>query len=237
MLKQLTKTELAIATNRTLFPNKVKSVSDGMGKTERVIKKSTNVKLGKRVTKGKFKGMFIYTLTLEERATCAVSCVHYETCYGNNMPFATRYKADRALIVAIASELKELNERHKKGFLVRLHILGDFFSTEYVAHWNNWLAQFTNLNVYGYTEKKQGEPIGDALENMRIKYASRFMVRVSGDTARDTLTALSYDDERAQLQVKTKQAFICPVQLDKTASCGSCSLCWTSQKNVVFYTH
>ena len=42
MLKQLTKTELAIETGRTLFPNKVKSVSDGMGKTERAIKQSTN---------------------------------------------------------------------------------------------------------------------------------------------------------------------------------------------------
>tara|TARA_R110000824_G_scaffold3241_1_gene15375 strand:- start:11402 stop:12115 length:714 start_codon:yes stop_codon:yes gene_type:complete len=237
MLKQLTKTELAIATNRTLFPNKVKSVSDGMGKTEKVIKKSTNVKLGKRVTKGKFKGMPIYTLTLEERATCAPSCVHYETCYGNNMPFATRYKADGALIIAIAHELQELNQRHKNGFLVRLHILGDFFSTEYVAHWDSWLSQFKNLNVYGYTEKKQGEPIGDALENMRIKYTIRFMVRISGDTARDNLTALSYDDNRAKKQIKTKQAFVCPVQTYMTDSCSTCGLCWTSKKNVVFITH
>jgi len=52
----LSKTEIAIQNDRSLFHAfKVKSVNDGMGKSERVIKKSTNVKLGKRVTKGKLK--------------------------------------------------------------------------------------------------------------------------------------------------------------------------------------
>ena len=234
----MSKTEMAIKNGVSVFhAHKVKSVLDGMGKTENVIKKSTNIKLGKKVTKGILKGIPIYTVTLEERATCAKTCAHWSTCYGNNMPFATRYEGDKALTDRIALELEQLNRKHKNGFLVRLHILGDFYSVEYVELWNKWLSQFENLYVYGYSERKSGTPIGDALNVIRTRWTTRFMVRVSGDFNLRTMTALSYDDERAIEQLVNKQAFICPVQEDKTDNCASCGLCWTAQKNVVFKTH
>ena len=44
-MQQLSKTELAIMNSKTVFSNKVKSISDGMGKTEKLLKVSTNVKL------------------------------------------------------------------------------------------------------------------------------------------------------------------------------------------------
>ena len=47
-------------------------------------------KLGRLVTKGKFKGYKVFSLTLEERATCPTSCERWGDCYGNNMPFAHR---------------------------------------------------------------------------------------------------------------------------------------------------
>ena len=206
-------------------------------KTERVIKKSTNIKLGKKVSKGIFKGMPIYTVTLEERATCSNTCAHWTTCYGNNMPFATRYKADDALLAVMALELEQLNRKHKNGFLVRLHILGDFYSVDYVELWNKWLDKFDNLYVYGYSERKQNTPIGKALQILRNKYDKRFMVRISGDLETQTMAAISYDDKRALKQLENKQAFICPVQEDKTASCSTCGLCWTTKKNVIFITH
>jgi hypothetical protein len=233
----LTKTQIAIKTGRTLFPNKVKNVADGLGKTENVIKKSTNKKLGKRVTKGKFTGMPMFTVTLEERATCSTSCVHYKTCYGNSMPFATIYEANTALIDRMEIELKILNVKYPMGFLVRLHVLGDFYSINYVNKWNTWLKTFENLHVYGYSEKKDNDPIGIKLNKVRAKYGRRFMVRVSGDVKRSTMSALSYDDIRTRDQIKNKQAFICPVQLDQTDTCSTCSLCWTTQKNVIFLTH
>ena len=233
-----TKTEIAIENGVSVFhAHKVKSVLDGMGKTERVIKKSTNIKLGKKVTKGIFKDMPIFTVTLEERATCSDTCLHWWTCYGNNMPFATRYEANDALTDAMEIELEELNRKHKNGFLVRLHVLGDFYSVEYVELWDKWLAQFDNLYVYGYSERKTGTPIGDALNILRERWTSRFMVRVSGDFSLSTMTALSFDDNRAVTQIKNKQAFLCPVQEDKTDGCGTCGLCWTAKKNVVFKTH
>lgn len=233
-----TKTEIAIENGVSVFhAHKVKSVLDGMGKTERVIKKSTNIKLGKKVTKGIFKDMPIFTVTLEERATCSDTCLHWWTCYGNNMPFATRYEANDALTDAMEIELEELNRKHKNGFLVRLHVLGDFYSVEYVELWDKWLAQFDNLYVYGYSERKTGTPIGDALNILRERWTSRFMVRVSGDFNLTTMTALSFDNDMAVSQIENKQAFLCPVQEDKTDSCGTCGLCWTAKKNVVFKTH
>ena len=233
-----TKTEIAIENGVSVFhAHKVKSVLDGMGKTERVIKKSTNIKLGKKVTKGIFKDMPIFTVTLEERATCSDTCLHWWTCYGNNMPFATRYEANDALTDAMEIELEELNRKHKNGFLVRLHVLGDFYSVEYVELWDKWLAQFDNLYVYGYSERKTGTPIGDALNILRERWTSRFMVRVSGDFNLTTMTALSFDNDMAVSQIENKQAFLCPVQEDKTDGCGTCGLCWTAKKNVVFKTH
>jgi hypothetical protein len=235
MLQGLTKTQAAIINGVSLFHNhKVKSISDGMGKTERVIKRSTNVKLGKVVTKGRFKGYPIYTVTLEERATCDSGCFHYKTCYGNNMPFATRYKADNHLIPTMHNELIELQRKHPNGFLVRLHILGDFFSVDYVNQWAQWLELFPALNVYGYTERKRNTTIGKLVYAMQ---GSRFMVRTSGDTTAPTMTALSFDDDLGAAKVVSKEAFICPVQLDKVNDCGSCGLCWQASKPVIFLTH
>ena len=231
-------TDNAIKNGESVFhAHKVKSVLDGMGKTEKVIKKSKNKKLGKKVTKGIFKNMPIYTVTLEERATCSNTCEHWKTCYGNNMPFATRYKADNALTDAMEIELEELNRKNKNGFLVRLHVLGDFYSLDYCGIWCTWLNKFENLYVYGYSERKRHTPIGSALDAMRHLYNERFRVRISGDIYSGNWTALSYDNRFAKKQLKEKKAFLCPVQEDKTDNCGTCGLCWTSSKNVVFLTH
>ena len=140
-MKTLSKTELAIANARTVFTNRIKQADrETMGKSELLIKKSTNVKLGKRVTKGKWKGFPIFTLTLEERATCPRSCAHWADCYGNNMLYAFRYEAGPELEAMLETELAELQRKYPNGFLVRLHILGDFYSVGYVAKWAKWLG-------------------------------------------------------------------------------------------------
>lgn len=229
-----TKTQQAIDNSQSLFQYKVKSVTDGMGKTEKVIKKSTNAKLGKRVTKGRLKGMPIYTVTLEERKTCPSTCAHWKDCYGNNMHLATRYTYDGALLNAMSNELHELQKKHPKGFLVRLHVLGDFPDMPYVHFWGAALRRFPALHVYGYTAHHKGTPLGDMISSM---VSPRFMVRESGAFKEAHMTAVSYDNPTAQGMLLYKQAFICPVQEDKVSDCGACGLCWTSEKPVVFKTH
>lgn len=243
-METLTKTQLAIATGRTIFRTTLKDTTqDTLGKSERVIKESTNVKLGKRVTKGKLKGFKILTVTLEERKTCPRSCAHWSNCYGNNMPFATRYAANSDLESRMESELTELQKKNPKGFLVRLHILGDFYSVAYVDKWKKWLDSFPALHVYGYTANQPDasdvteSAIGQAVLSIQQQNPTRFAIRFSGNFERNQMTALSGDDSRAMQLADSGKAFVCPVQTGKTASCGTCGLCWTAEKPVVFLTH
>jgi hypothetical protein len=243
-MQELTKTQLAVMNGRTLFQATLKDTSvDALGKSERVIKESTNVKLGKRVTKGKLKGFKILTVTLEERKTCPRSCAHWANCYGNNMPFATRYAANDNLVERMELELVELQRKNPRGFLVRLHILGDFYSVAYVDKWKEWLARFPALHVYGYTANQPNasdateRDIGQAVLAIQQDEPIRFAVRFSGNFERDSMTALSGDDTRATDLVAKGKAFVCPVQTGKTDSCGTCGLCWSATKAVVFLTH
>ena len=252
---EMSKTQIAINNNVSVYHNRVKSVSDGMGKTEKVIKKSTNIKLGKKVTRGKLKGFPIYTVTLQERATCPVSCKHYSTCYGNNMMFAIRYNADDELIAMMESELHDLQAKYPNGFLVRLHVLGDFYSVSYVAQWAKWFGMFPALHVYGYTAN-QFDAVNDtergivqAVASLRNACGIRFAVRSSGSYS-DQFAALSADEKQARDMLVNRQAFQCPTQISKATGklakkdeetlvpdCGACGLCWQSQKPVVFLTH
>jgi|14BtaG_2_1085337.scaffolds.fasta_scaffold03693_11 hypothetical protein len=261
-MKSLSKTEIAIANAKTVFGNRVKQANrDTMGKTELLIKRSTNVKLGKKITKGKFAGFPIYTLTLEERATCPRSCAHWADCYGNNMMYAYRYAAGPALEAMLEAELSDLQRKHPRGFMVRLHILGDFYSVSYVAKWASWLGKFPALHIYGYTannpfcyptkENQKEREIGQAILSLRTACPDRFAIRFSGNFDDESgWTANSYDDQRAVAAVQAKQAFLCPTQISKTTGkyaqkgeetlvpdCGACGLCWTAKKPVVFITH
>jgi hypothetical protein len=168
---------------------------------------------------------------------------------------ATRYVADDALIDQIESDLTELQRKYPSGFLVRLHVLGDFYSVAYVAQWAKWLGMFPALHVYGYTanqpnatdNKERG--IGQAVLSLRLACDGRFAVRFSGSKSTNH-SALSYDDADARQLVADKRAFVCPTQISKAtgqlakkdeatraASCGACAACWQSNKPVVFHTH
>jgi hypothetical protein len=81
-------------------------------------------------------GMPIYTLTLEERATCPTSCGHWRSCYGNSMHFAHRIDhRSPGFATLLAANVKRLGVEHPHGFVVRLHVLGDFYSVAYVDLW------------------------------------------------------------------------------------------------------
>ena len=239
----LTKTQIAANAGKTLFQYRVKKADSSlMAKTEKLIKKSTNAKLGKKVNKGHYKGFPIFTLTLEERATCPKSCVHWLDCYGNHMRYAYRYEAGPALEAMLETELTELQRKHPKGFLVRLHILGDFYSVGYVAKWAGWLGKFPALHVYGYTANqpnasdKLERAIGQAILSLRDNANGRFAVRFSGNFD-DNFSANSFDDIRSKQAIERKEAILCPEQTKQVNSCADCAVCWVAQKPVIFQTH
>lgn len=204
---------------RTLFPTRV---SDPEGK---LLKSGHNQrKIGSHVSKGKWSGMPIFTLTLEERATCPRTCSHWLDCYGNHMHFPKRHRHGQQLVSMLKAELKYLNAIHPGGFVVRLHILGDFYSIQYVRFWHWCMHKFKCLHVFGYTARTMEEKIGEGLRDVRQGFPDRWWVRWSD---RDDKTLLSTGES----------GIVCPAQTGKTDCCGTCGLCWTAQKPIRFLLH
>jgi len=198
------------------------------------IKKSSNGKLGKLITKGRWKGFKIFTLTLEERRTCPTTCPHWNDCYGNNMPFAHRFIHGATLEKRIEADLTRLQQKHPNGFALRLHVLGDFYSIEYVQLWDEWLRRFPALHIWGYTARHPGvDPIGDAIESVRTDpdIGARFRLRYSGGSKFGLTPSADPADWNGE-------GFICPEQTGKTDTCGSCGIaCAMTEVTVRFLSH
>lgn len=218
----------AVVEARTLFPSTVQDRLD-----ERVLKSGHNSpKIGRHVTKGQWEGFPIYCLTLEERATCPTSCKEWRSCYGNRMPFAHRFQAGPALEERIEAELDELQRAHPYGFVVRLHVLGDFYSAAYAERWAEWLAAFPALHVFGYTAWSETSPIGRVLDAMRRGDGwQRFALRFSNGTAAEGPISITADRAIAG-------AVQCPAQTGASLCCGTCTLCWAAPgKPIRFARH
>lgn len=189
-----------------------------------------NRKIGSHIAKGRLTGAPIFTLTLEERATCPKSCQQWSVCYGNNMNWPKRLVHGPELEKRLEQELSDLNERHPDGFMIRLHVLGDFYSIRYVRLWKRWLTWFPALHVYGYTAWSIKSKIGRAIADLRNEQWDRFAIRTSGGRGRKS-TVVLYDSKPVEGVIR------CPVETDQTACCGSCGLCWNSEKRIGFILH
>jgi hypothetical protein len=221
----------AVVEGRTIFPSRVFNPAD-VGRV--LIPGESSRKIGGRVTKGPWKGSRIFTLSLEERASCPHSCTHWRTCYLNHMPFTKRLRHGPALVERIEQELTELTERHPEGIIVRAHISGDFWCTRYVRQWARWLRQFSNLRVFGYTAHLPRSPIGSEIKAVTDRHWSRFAIRFSNST----LKSRAANTIRHQpLQPVVPEGIVCPAQTGKTETCGTCALCWASEKNIAFIAH
>lgn len=202
----------------------------------KILKPSTNKKLGKKVLKGKYKDYKFFTLTLVERETCPNDCIHWSDCYGNNMPFAHRMSAkdEELLMKRIYNDL--LNNTNKL-LLIRLHILGDFFSVKYVKFWRKMLNTFNNIGLYGYTANniKSSIPLSRAIakEIIKLNNNEHCHIRFSNDL-NVSFSANSYDIVKPLKGV----SIVCPVQENKTANCGTCGLCCNQkEQQTIFKTH
>ena len=192
-----------------------------------------NRKIGKTVTKGEWAGMPIYTLTLAERSTCPRSCEFWAACYGNAMNWARRLEAGPVLEDVLVVEIMQHANRHPDGFVVRLHVLGDFYSVEYVDLWRRLLRQYPSLRVFGYTaylpdaDDQREAAIGEAVAVTRMQFPDRFRVRFSGEETRVVT------DEGFQ----EPGVLVCPAEKSEKASCGSCAFCWEREEEIAFILH
>lgn len=222
----------AIAAGRSIFHRKGVKRPDEMANV--LVSGHSNVKIGRDVRKGALRGYWIYTLSLEERATCPRTCHHWATCYGNNMPYAKRvdHTDRRALQDAIVNDvLRLLNVRGRRGILVRLHALGDFFSAPYVRFWAQLLDAYPRLAIYGYTAWSPSSDIGKAITAVKRAHGGRFAIRWSnGGGASDCTVPIRTVDEPVN-------AIVCPEQTGATAACATCGLCWGTTRNIAFVEH
>jgi hypothetical protein len=201
----------------------------------------SNVKIGRDVRVGKFKGWWLYTLSLEERKTCPRACHHWQNCYGNSMPYAKRidHRANSFLHLLEENIERLLAVKGRPGIIVRLHALGDFHSVDYVEFWGQMLARHPGrLMVFGYTAYLPTDPdpksaaIGRAVDQLIDLYPGRAMIRFSngGFDTRSTVPIVDAVD-------CPPGAFVCPEQTGQFDACGKCGACWTTLKNVAFMAH
>lgn len=216
---------------RTKFSKAVKHVSE---MRTLLVSGHSNVKIGRDVRKGLHRGYWIFTLSLEERKTCPSSCSHWQDCYGNNMPFAKRIRHDDpAFLPTLEREIEDLLAvRGRPGILIRLHALGDFYSTAYVAFWDRMLQKHPRLAIYGYTARRSGTAIAYSINELNKSYGRRCMIRFS-DGGLTTMSTTSIPD----VEARPANAFVCPEQTGQTLCCATCGACWGTRKNVAFLDH
>lgn len=217
----------AVVEGRTLFPNNVRL-------PWRLLRPGgDSQKLGARVTKGSWRGFPVYAITLEERATCPRSCVVYNACFGNGMNWAVRAPHGPDMERQLWREFSELQRRHPRGYAVRAHVLGDWYSVSYVDLWEAALDHFPGLHVWGYSAWQPDTPIGAAIASLRDRRWKRFAVRTSGASEGPRTFVIQHREQ-------AHGAIVCPAQTGASRSCSTCSLCWAlaaRDKAVAFLSH
>lgn len=226
----------ALVVGRTIYPSTVVAPHE----SPRLLVSGINAsKIGKAITRGAWRGLPIYTLTLEERATCPRACALWRECYGNAMHLARRHRHGRDLELALGDELAALACRHPRGFAVRLHVLGDFYSARYAARWAVWLRRIPQLHVFGFTAWADGSPIAQLIERMNGAFADRCAIRFSRSApSGQGWEAITIWREPEGHRVA--EGLMCPQQAGRTATYGSCGLCWSQalgQTPIVFVGH
>lgn len=220
----------AVTSGRTLFPSTVITKTRAFP----ALKSGVNSKkIGGLILKGKWAGFPVYTLTLEERATCPAHCVHWRSCYGNKMQYAERLAFGSDLEWRLEREVAALALKHRGGFAVRLHNLGDFYSVAYVEMWASLLTRYPALHCFGFSARwKDDDAIAVALRALVERQWDRFAVRFSNApfSERSTISI-------RKASQKPDDTIICPEQAGQTESCSTCGLCWQSTKRVAFLQH
>ena len=154
------------------------------------------------------------------------------------MPWARRWQGGKELEDRLRVEVAIACEKNDK-VLVRLHVLGDFYSFEYLAVWASLLDEHENLFAFGFTAWKQGTEIGDGIARLRRAYLDRFMIRTSNSTGPWGSFTLPFPTKAKMIG----DAIVCPEQLDgmegspKGTHCGNCAQCWQHNRPIAFVEH
>lgn len=216
----------ALTESRTLFPSRVRSARE----VSRVlIPGEFNSKIGGQWEKW-WPGVRIYTLSLEERATCPRSCPQWASCYGNRQRFTIRVQADDDLIPRLAAELPVLLWRHGR-VSIRLHQLGDFHSVAYARFWVDQVERLPGLHLFGFTARPRTSPIGRLIDQASREW-DRVRIRFSNDNGPRSARAEDKPERGTHSGWTT-----CPAITGDARKCESCGLCLALQSQITFGLH
>ena len=226
----------AVVRGVTLFPSTVVSPEEA----PRLLVSGVNSsKIGGRIQKGPWRGLRVFTLTLEERATCPRSCAVWRECFGNGMPFARRHRAGADLEYLLSAEIAMLSDEYPAGIAIRLHVLGDFYSARYAARWAVLLRRYPRLHLFGFTAHPDGSPIAQIIERMNGRWPERCAIRFSraapSGQAMEATTIW-----RQPEAARVPEGIVCPAQTGGTDCCATCGLCWApaaAARPIVFIGH
>lgn len=228
----------AVLEGRTLFPDRVAPASSAK---QFLVSGYNNSKVGKLVLKGPWAGMPIFTLTLEERRTCPASCLQWADCYGNALHWPKRWDhTDADFIDFLRAEIITKCRENPKGLVVRLHVLGDFYSFDYTRMWVEMIDRFPQLHVYGYTARREDDEdeesrrIAAGLRRLSERVWDQFAIRFSSpEPGRQHAIVVDEDPGRDDV-------IMCPQQPGSSETCGTCGLCWSpnaQDKTIAFLRH
>jgi hypothetical protein len=216
----------AVAQGRPIFPTRVFSARN---LNRILIPAESNPKIGGRWEKG-WPGTRIFTLSLPERTTCPRSCLQWQSCYGNHQRWTVRVRADEHLMPRLEAELAMLSGRFEK-FSVRLHNLGDFYSTRYARFWIEQTRVIDGLHLFGFTARPRDSKIGKVIEDASREW-DRVRIRFSGSPGERSATVA----ENAA-RGRHGDGITCPAQTGDSPKCESCGLCLTTRDPIVFRLH
>jgi len=236
----------AIGNRTTMYQHSIRMAGDvGFGKSSaRILQPAgSNKKLSAKGTSAhrhtflrgaeSFRGSRLYVVTLVERESCDPACGMRGTCYGNNMPWAIRWRINDAWHTQVESEIRELVARYDR-ITVRLHELGDFPSVGYVLFWRTMLGMFPTLTIYGYTHWNPSSEIGVAVYHMMADYPTRVSILYSDAAPSEGIAVANAADVSNSHRLP-----VCPQQTGKASSCLACGLCTLAStiRGVHFLTH
>ena len=192
------------------------------------------------VLKGPWRGKPIYQLTLVERETCPKTCDLWAECFGNAMPLARRHRYTPELVRVLDRELKQKATDHPQGFVVRLHVLGDFPDLAYARQWGAWMATIPELRVFGYTHHREWSEIGRLISALGAFHPDRWAIRFSVPPQQVPAPFQATTIWRQPEAARVPEGIVCPAQTHKTAACATCGLCWApaaAGQRIVFIGH
>jgi hypothetical protein len=129
--------------------------------------------------------------------------------------------------------------------LVRIHVSGDFDTTDYIAEWIDLALERPEVRFFGYTRSWRISGLYSMLVALRDLPNVQLFASVDPGDDQDDIDTLRLDGWRLSLieenetdAVATATGIMCPEQDGRAASCDDCGFCWKGQRmDVTFRAH